>query len=161
MLKLISLSLLVLSLSVFAEGKKALDVTVNLTPAGSFQIQADKVKGKVEKKGDVYMAKKLWVKAKDLKTGIELRDDHMLKRIEADKHKNIIVSDVKAKGGKGIGKITIKGITKKIQFAYKVSGSKMLAKFSVSLADFQVKDLKYLGVGAKDKVEIAAIVPVK
>lgn len=160
MMKLLLLSLLAISLQAFADGK-ALDITVNLTPAGSFQVQADKVKGKVQKSGDVYMAKKLWVKASDLETGIELRDDHMRKRIEADKHKNIIVSDVKAKGGKGIGKITIKGITKKIGFVYKVSGSKMLAKFKLNLSDFKVKDLKYLGVGAKDEVLVSAEVAVK
>ncbi|MAZ47037.1 MAG: hypothetical protein CME65_00650 [Halobacteriovoraceae bacterium] len=160
MMKLLLLSLFTLSLQAFADGK-ALDITVNLTPAGSFQVQADKVKGKVQKSGDVYMAKKLWVKARDLETGIELRDDHMRKRIEADKHKNIIVSDVKAKGGKGIGKITIKGITKKIGFIYKVSGSKMLAKFKLNLSDFKVKDLKYLGVGAKDEVLVSAEVAVK
>ncbi len=159
-MKLLLLSLFTLSLQAFADGK-ALDITVNLTPAGSFQVQADKVKGKVQKSGDVYMAKKLWVKARDLETGIELRDDHMRKRIEADKHKNIIVSDVKAKGGKGIGKITIKGITKKIGFIYKVSGSKMLAKFKLNLSDFKVKDLKYLGVGAKDEVLVSAEVAVK
>ena len=159
-MKLLLLSLLAISLQAFADGK-ALDITVNLTPAGSFQVQADKVKGKVQKSGDVYMAKKLWVKASDLETGIELRDDHMRKRIEADKHKNIIVSDVKAKGGKGIGKITIKGITKKIGFVYKVSGSKMLAKFKLNLSDFKVKDLKYLGVGAKDEVLVSAEVAVK
>ena len=154
------LLLFVFALPALAE-KKALDVTINLTPAGSFQVQADKVKGKIKKSGDLYMAKKLWVKARDLETGIELRDDHMRKRIEADKHQNIIVSDVKAKGGKGIGKITIKGITKKIKFAYKVSGDKMLARFKLKLSDFKVKDLTYLGVGAKDDVLVQALVAIK
>lgn len=158
--KLIVTSLIVFSMSVFAK-KPALDVTVNLTPAGSFQVQADKVKGKVVKKGDTYTAKKLWVKAKNLYTGIELRDDHMLKRIDSKKHKNIIVSNVKAKGGKGVGKITIKGITKKISFKYKVSGKNMMAKFKLNLSDFKIQDLKYLGVGAKEMVEVVANVPVK
>lgn len=160
MKKLLCLCLLIMSFQVLADGK-ALDITINLTPAGSFQVQADKVKGKVQKAGDGYVAKKLWVKAKDLVTGIELRDDHMRKRIEADKHKNIIVSDVKAKGGKGIGKITIKGITKKIAFAYKVNGSKMLAKFKLNLSEFKVQDLKYLGVGAKDEILVKALVAIK
>ena len=160
MKNLLLVMLVMFSLSALAE-QKALDVTVNLTPAGSFQVQADKVKGSLKEAAGMYTAKKLWVKARDLETGIELRDDHMRKRIEADKHKNIIVSDVKAKGGKGVGKITIRGITKKIAFIYKVSGKKMLAKFKLNLSDFKVKDLKYLGVGAKDEVLVSALVPIK
>lgn len=151
---------LALSLSVFA-GDKAIDATVNLSPTGSFQVQADKIKGKLTKKGDGYVAKKLWVNAKKLETGIEVRDDHMKKRLNVKKHKNIVVSDIKAKGGKGIGKISINGITKKIKFNYTTSGKTLTAKFKVSLKQHQVKDLKYLGVGAKDIVEVVANVPIK
>ena len=158
--KLLLSFILTLSLAAWAK-KHALDITVNLTPAGSFQVQADKVKGKLTKKGDGYVAKKLFVKAAKLYTGIDLRDEHMLKRIESKKHKNIVVSNVIAKGGKGAGKITIKGITKKIKFTYKVSGKQMLAKFKLNLAEFKIKDLTYLGVGAKDIIKVAAIVPIK
>ena len=72
--------LLFSTLSIAAD--PAIDISVNLTPAGSFQITTPKIKGKVKKsKKGTFTAKKLTVKVKDLKTGIELRDDHMQKRI--------------------------------------------------------------------------------
>ena len=107
------------------------------------------------------MAKKLYVKVKDLKTGIDLRDDHLQKRLHPKKHSRIVVSNVKAKGGKGKAIIEMKGIKKPIKFTYDVSGKIFSAKFKVNLKQFKIKDLTYAGVGADEIVEIEANVPVK
>ncbi len=153
---------LALSFNVFA-ADKGINIDVSLSPAGSFQVKTDKVKGKLKEKKGMYQADRLYVKVKDLKTGIELRDDHMKKRIltKDPKSKKITVSKVKAKGGRGVGLIEIKGIKKKIKFTYKTSGKVMTASFKLNLDDFKIKDLKYMGVGAKNIVDVVANIPIK
>ena len=85
----------------------------------------------------------------------------MKKRLDPKKHPKILVTNVVAKGGKGRGKISIKGITKPIKFTYKVSGKILMAEFKVNLSQFKIKDLKYMGVGAKKIVDIQANIPIK
>jgi polyisoprenoid-binding protein YceI len=153
-------TLLLVSFSVFSAGK-GVDITVNLSPAGSFQIETPKVKGKIIKSGASYSAKKLYVKVKDLKTGIELRDKHMKKRLSPKKHPKIIVTSLKAKGGKGKAVIQIKGIKKPVSFTYEDSGKLFNATFKLNLEQFKIKDLSYMGVGAKKIVIIKANIPVK
>ncbi len=152
--------LLIMSFTAFGAGK-GVDVTVNLSPAGSFHVKTKKVKGKVIKSGNSYSAKKLYVKIKDLKTGIDLRDDHMKKRLSPKKHPKIIVTKLKAKAGTGKAVIEIKGIKKPIKFKYTTSAKMMNASFKINLADFKVKDLSYAGVGAEKVVTIKAVVPIK
>lgn len=153
-------ALLLVSFSVFSAGK-GVDVTVNLSPAGSFQVETKKVKGKITKSGDSFSAKKLYVKVKDLKTGIDLRDKHMKKRLNPKKYPKILVTSLKAKGGKGKAVIEIKGIKKPIKFNYSLAGKIFQAEFKVNLESFKIKDLKYMGVGAKKIVSIKANIPVK
>lgn len=150
--------LLMFSFVTFAVSK-GVNVTVELSPAGSFTAKSAKIKGKVSKKGDLYYAKKLYVNVKDLKTGIDLRDEHMQKRIKGSK---ITVTNMKAKGGKGIAMLEMNGKSKKITFKYKANQKQFMANFKLNVRqDYQLKDLKYLGVGAKDEVTIEAIVPIK
>lgn len=160
MKKIFLLAILTISLSALAAGK-GIDVTINLSPAGSFHVETKKVKGKVVKEGSTYRAKKLYVKIKDLKTGIELRDKHLKKRLLPKKYPKIIVTKLLAKNGSGKATIEIKGIKKRIKFAYKVSKKLFNADFKINLNDFKVKDLKYMGVGAKNMVAIKASIPVK
>ena len=152
---------LLLTLSTLGFSKRGVDVTVNLSPAGSFHVKSSKIRGKLLKKGNLYLGKKLSVRVNDLKTGIDLRDDHMKKRLDPKKHPSIIVTNVKAKGGKGVGKITIKGITKPFRFVYKLSGKIMESRFKLDLDQFKVKDLNYMGVGAKNIVNVSANIPVR
>jgi hypothetical protein len=153
---------MILSVSTTLAAKDPIvDITVTLSPAGSFQITTSKVKGKLKKKGNVYKASKLSVKVKDLETGIELRDEHTRKRIMTKKHKKIIVTDIIAKDGKGKGKIEIKGIKKSFKFMYSISKKTMNAKFKLNLSHFKIKDLSYMGVGAKKIINLKIKMPIK
>ena len=152
--------LLVFSMSAMA-ASKGIDVTVNLSPAGSFHITSKKIKGKLKAKGKGYIGKEISIKVKSFKTGIDLRDEHTKKRLSPKKHPKIIVTKVTAKGGKGKGVIKIKGTKKPFKFTYSVKGKLMMAEFKLNLKHFKLKDLTYLGVGAKDMVEIKANIPIK
>ena len=151
---------LLAALSFPAFGAKGVIVSVDV-PGMSFQAKTSKVKGKVIKSGDTYKAEDISVKVKSLKTEMDLRDDHLRDKLEYKKHSKITVTKGIAKGGKGKAIIEIKGIKKSVNFAYKESGGLFIAKFSLSLKDFGITGISYMGLGVKDKVVVEASVPIK
>ncbi len=144
----------------YAESK-GITVDVSLSPAGSFQIKSTKVRGNVTKAGGKISGKDINVSVKSLKTGIELRDEHMHKRLDPKNHKKIIIEQAIGAKGNGVAIINIKGIRKKIKFTYKEMGSMVKANFKLSLKDYKISDLRYMGVGVEDEISVTALVPLK
>lgn len=158
-MKLLIFSLLFsFSAAMYAKGIK---IKVNLSPAGSFDIETKKIKGKAVRQGGGFVANKVYVKTKDLKTGLDLRDNHLHDKLEKEKYSKIEILDGKAKGGKGVAVIKVKNIKKKIGFTYKENGGDLVITFPISLKDFNFSGINYAGVGVKDKVMISAEVPIK
>lgn len=131
-------------------------VDVELSPTGSFEIKG-KVHGSVQK-GETLMAKNLKFVVRSLETGIELRDKHTKEKLESS-----YVEVPKAVGQNGQGKayIVVKGVRKKIPFSYEERGSSVLANFDLSLSDFGIEGIRYMGVGVQDKVSVRANLPLK
>tara|TARA_B100000925_G_C21960083_1_gene452984 strand:- start:335 stop:814 length:480 start_codon:yes stop_codon:yes gene_type:complete len=129
-----------------------ISIHISLSPVGSFKITSEnlKIKG-LKKEGDLITAKKISTKKADLKTGIDLRDEHMKKRI---KERTISVKNISAKNGKGSGEISINKIKKKISFNYNESDGKTKADFKLNLEEFGIKDINYLGVGVNNNVDV-------
>jgi polyisoprenoid-binding protein YceI len=136
-------------------------VDVTLSPAGSFKGKTSDVKGFVTKKGDEVAAQNIVVNLKSLKTGIELRDKHTQKHLETEKFPEAVLLSAKGKGGKGIGKIRIRGIEKDIAGTYKINGNELEAEFKLNLADFNITNVKYMGAGVENEVVLHVAVPVK
>lgn len=136
-------------------------VDVVLNPMGDFKGKTSDVKGFAIVKGDEVSASNIVVNLKNLKTGVELRDKHTQKNLQTDKHPEAILISAQGKGGKGTGKIKIKGIEKDIAGTYKVDGKNLIAKFKLNLPDFEIKDINYMGVGVEDEVTIEVRVPVQ
>jgi len=136
-------------------------VDVTLSPAGSFKGKTADVKGFATKKGDEVSAKNIVVNLKSLKTGVELRDKHTLKHLETDKFPEAVLVSATGKGGKGTGKIRIRGIEKDISGTYKIEGGDLIAEFKLSLPDFKITNINYMGAGVDDDVVLHVAVPVK
>ena len=88
-MKIIFLSIILFgSLNTMASTKN-LSIKVALSPAGSFTITSNKIKGKVyiDSNGNL-IAKNIKIPVKTLKTGIELRDNHLKKKLGYEKDKN-------------------------------------------------------------------------
>ncbi|AFY02147.1 YceI family protein [Bdellovibrio bacteriovorus] len=136
-----------------------LDVVLN--PMGDFKGKTSDVKGQAVVSGDEVSAENIVVNLKTLKTGVELRDKHTQKHLETEKFPEAILLSAKGKGGKGTGKIKIRGIEKDISGVYKVEGKTLKAKFKLKLSDFGIEDINYMGVGVEDEVTLAVTVPVK
>ena len=147
------------SISVFAQTGATVDV--KLSPAGSFKAETTKVKGFAQKKGDTITAENVEVDIVSLKTGVDLRDQHLKKRLEVEKHPTAKLIKAEGKGGKGKATVEVKGVKKEVTGTYKIVGSNLEAKFPMSLASLDVKDVKYMGVGAKDEVIVTVTIPIK
>ena len=162
-MKLLMKIFLILSLtfSLQAKPKKGVTINVTLNPAGSFQIKG-RIKGNVSKKGDMYVADKLVTKVSSFKTGIDLRDDHTKKKMLFKKFPTVEVTNVKAKNNQGIAKIKIMNKVKPIKFKYKDIDAKYAqAQFVISLKEFGIGGINYMGVGVEDTVKINAVVKKK
>lgn len=153
-------SLLFLGLA-FAE--TGVTVDCKISPTGSFQAKTKDVKGGVTFRNNEIVADKITVDLKSLTTGMGLRDDHMKKKyLEVDKNPEAVLIFGKGKGGKGEGKIKIRGVEKDIKGTYKLISDKELeATFDLSLADFKISGIRYMGMGVKDTVKVTVNVPVK
>jgi hypothetical protein len=154
------LSLIFLSSSL-AVAQSAI-VDISLTPAGSFKVKSTDVRGFAQQlAGDSVEAKNILVGLKNLQTGISLRDTHTKRHLEVDKYPDAVLVAAKGKGGKGVGTIKIKGIQKKITGTYKIEGGKLIATFPLKLSEFNINDVKYMGVGVDDDLKLVVTVPLK
>ncbi|MGZ3772166.1 MAG: YceI family protein [Pseudobdellovibrionaceae bacterium] len=146
------------SLNLFAQ---TVSVDVVLNPMGDFKAKTSDIKGEATVKGDEVTAKNVIVNLTNLKSGVELRDKHTQKYLDTKTFPEAVLVSATGKAGKGKGKIKIKGIEKDIDGTYKVEGKTLKADFKVTLSDFGIKDINYMGVGVEDQVTIHVAVPVK
>jgi polyisoprenoid-binding protein YceI len=139
-----------------------LTVKMILSPAGSIEARTQKVRGEILKTGDKYAASSLWVKIDDLKTGIDLRDDHFHKHLNFENFPKITFTNVVASAGVGSGTLTVNGISNKVDFTFKSSGEKKVeALMKIKASTFKLKEAKYLEIGVDDEVEVLAVMDVK
>ena len=148
---LVASCMLFISASVFAQ--KA-TVFVELTPAGSFQAVSSKVKGNLVDKGGSFSTDKISVNVESFKTGIDLRDEHFWKHLQASKKpaaSKVTLYNLKASGGKATGELEVNGVKKPVNITYKVDGTNVNAKFAVKASQFALPKAEYLGVGDFNK----------
>ena len=144
---------------------KNLSIEVALSPAGSFTITSKKIKGKayIDTKGQL-TAKNIKVPVKTLKTGIELRDSHLKKKLgyEADKKAMLLLIEAKGSNGKGRAKFKVLNKEQKVDFTYKKLTEKSgEANFSLKLDSFGISGISYMGVGVENIVNVKVTLPFK
>jgi polyisoprenoid-binding protein YceI len=154
-----ALCLLFISLSTFAENK--ITVSVELSPAGSFQAVSQKAKGNIIKTGDKFTADKISVSIESFKTGIDLRDEHTWKHMNSTKHPKATLSDLKGEAGKATATLEVNGVKKPVAITYTIVGQDVNAKFTVKASSFAMAKAEYLGVGVNDDIKVEAILPFK
>ncbi|MFM6928714.1 MAG: YceI family protein [Bdellovibrio sp.] len=152
---------LILTLGVSSAFAQSVVMDVTLNPMGDFKAKTTQVKGEAIVKGDEVSAQNIVVNLTSLKTGVELRDKHTQKHLETSKFPEAVLVSATGKGGKGVGKIKIRGIEKEISGTYKVEGKVLKADFAVKMSDFGIQDINYMGVGVEDTVTLHVAVPVK
>jgi Flp pilus assembly protein CpaB len=152
--------LIVLSLFSSLTWAQSVKVLVSLSPAGSFEAVSGEVRGKVQKDGAGFKAANIFVAVKSLKTQLDLRDEHLHKKLEADKYPRVLVKKAIAKDGKGVALMQIMSKEIKVPFTYKESGDKVSLEMKLPLKDLQLTGISYMGIGVKEVVVITADLPV-
>lgn len=138
----------------------SVEINVSLSPAGKFTATTEKVTGQAVRNGDGFVAKNVKVDVVSLKTGIALRDDHLKKRLLSDKFPAATLVKAEGKGGKGTGLLSIKGKKLKVNGTYEVKGNDIVATFPINLPDLGIEDVRYMGVGVKDTVNVSVNLPI-
>lgn len=137
-------------------GEVKLDV--QLSPAGSFETKGAVAGQLTKSKGKLVGTFKVPVKS--LKTGIELRDSHLQKRLMPEKHPNIL-GKVQISGSTLKGIIKAKGITQKFSGKCETGATSATCEFKLSLKSFKIEDISYMGVGVVDELGVEVTVPIK
>ncbi|MBX3017210.1 MAG: YceI family protein [Bdellovibrionaceae bacterium] len=141
---------------------QSVEVDLKISPAGSFQAKTSKISGKAKKEGSKIVANGVKVDLASLSTGIKLRDEHMKdKYLEVAKHPQAELTVGACEGGSGKGKLKIRGIEKDVSGKCAVRGKNVFAEFEISLADFKIEGIRYMGAGVKDKATVKALVPIE
>lgn len=137
-------------------------VKLSLSPAGQFEAKTDKIEGDVVYQSGKVLAQNVRVPLETLKTGIDLRDEHMKEKyLEVKKYPYAILVMGEGSNGQGKGEIEIRNIRKPISGTYKIQGKMIEAQFNLKLSDFGIKGIRYMGVGVKDEATVIVKMPVK
>jgi polyisoprenoid-binding protein YceI len=159
---LISSTLIVLLAASTAHARNGkLTVDVTLSPAGSFKVETLQVEGYAIKKNGGIEAKNVKIDLRNIQTGIGLRDKHTKERLLVTKYPQAKLISATGKNGKGQAVIEIKGRPQKVEGTYTVSGDTVKAQFPLKLADLQINNVRYMGVGVKDTVLVNIVLPLK
>lgn len=135
-----------------------LEIAISLSPAGSFVAKSEQVKvdGELQVSAQGFTAKNISMPIGSLKTGIELRDDHMKKKyFEMGQFPKANLVEGQGAGGRFQGKLEVHGVLHPISGTYQASGKVLEAKFKCKLSDFKIKEAKYMGVGVDDEVTVS------
>ncbi|MFO0671607.1 MAG: YceI family protein [Polyangiaceae bacterium] len=102
-----------------------------------------------------------------IKTGIDLRDEHMKKHLEAETYPTAVLTVPRAAlkfpaggaaSGDAQGSVQIHGQTKTVSFHYdadkKGGAIGVRGSMNVAMSDFGIKTPKYLGVGVSNDVAV-------
>lgn len=137
-------------------------LAVQLKPVGSFVAETNEVTGFATRKGSEFQASKVTLKIDSLKSGIELRDEHMINDyFEAKKFPFAEVVGARAANGKFKARMKMRGIERPISGRYTVSGNQLEASFKSKLSDWKIKKASYMGVGVVDQVAVTVLIPIK
>ncbi len=135
---------------------------VVLSPAGSFKADLDKVTGYAYKTADGgYEATEVTVDLNSISTGVGLRDKHTKEHLMVEKYPTAKLVSASGKNGTGKAIIDIKGKKQPVEGTYKVEGNMFSAEFPMLLTDLDIKSVRYMGVGVKDKILVHVNLPIK
>ena len=136
-------------------------ISVSLSPAGDFVAETENVIGNaVLGDNGVVEASNIRVDVKSLKSGISLRDNHMInKYLEAAKYPEVILKIGKGSANKGEAILVIKGKEGKVSGTYATNSQFLKAEFKIKLSDFGITDINYKGIGVEDEIKVVAVVP--
>lgn len=136
-------------------------VDVKLTPAGSFQAVTEEIQGDIFKKEEKVISKKITIPINSLKTGIDLRDEHLWKHVNYSKHQFAILTELIGQNGHATAMLEVAGIKRPIKISYQEKKDQLIGQFKISASEFKLPRAEYLGIGVEDEVVAEVTMPFK
>lgn len=152
-MKLILLLIFItISGNVFAKNK--LSILVTLSPAGQFEANSEKIKGHLIKEKDSFKADLISLKLKTLKTGIDLRDEHLWEYLKTKSYPKAVLRNLTGASGKASANLEVNGVKKDVQMTYTEEKNLVHAVLNLKASEFNLPPKSYFGVGVEDQVQI-------
>ena len=146
---------------VFAEAP-SFTVDITLSPAGSFKGTSAEVTGFAEKTASgSLVAENIVIDLRNLTTGVGLRDKHTKEHLQVEKYPQAKLIKATGSGGKGTAEINVRGKTVTVSGTYTETANSLHATFDMKLSDLEITNVRYMGIGVKDKATINIIVPLQ
>ena len=138
----------------------SIEVAITMNPAGSFKAKTKAVKGSATKTETGFIAKDITVNLTTLETGVGLRDKHAKDKLNVKEHPQAKLIKAQGKNGKGLALIELKGKKIKAKGTYKIKGNQLTCKFKMKLSELDINNIRYMGIGVQDEVEVTVVIPV-
>ncbi len=89
------------------------------------------------------------VKIKDLKTGIEMRDDHLFEALKVSGSPDLllVLKEWEVKSGPISADFTLNGVTRRVDWKAKVDGNKIIVFGKIDYTEFKLDQAKYKKAG--------------
>jgi hypothetical protein len=140
---------------------QSVSLRIGLSPLGSFVAESKIVNAVVKKNGDTLKLESAEFSLDSLKSGVELRDEHMKKKyFETEEFPLAKIKNAEGSGGTFRAELELRGVRKEIKGTYTISGEQLIASFSTKMSDFKIPKASYMGIGAKDEVKIECQLPI-
>lgn len=150
---------LLFSLNAFA-GPSA-SIELQMRPGSPFTAKTESVQGSAKRVGNTLTADRISLTVSSLRTGKEVRDEHMInKYFEATRFPDAVMTGVRGENGKFTGKLKVHGVEQPVSGTYKDLKTEVEGKFPCSIKSFGIKDPRFLSVGVADQVEVTVRVPI-
>lgn len=127
-------------------------IIAKLIPGGTIELESDKLLGQLIYNKTTYYARKLFIDVRTLKSGIELRDQHLHKYLINNGSPVIYFEDVKIdrKTLKGQGFLKINDVKKLIRFNVQKKKKYFFTTFNINKVDFKLPIASYMGITSVD-----------
>lgn len=132
----------------------------HLRPAGRIRFENTDVQGTVWKQGARLFSDSLVLRVAGFKSGIDLRDQHLQRWLEAQKFPEIRLTQLEGSEGKAKSKIKLKGVEAPLDWTYESESASdeakdtILARASLDVKAFQLEPPQFLGIRADAQVLI-------
>ena len=127
-------------------------IIAKLIPGGTIELESDKLLGQLIYNKTTYYSRKLFIDVKTLKSGIELRDQHLHKYLINNGSPVVYLEDVKIdkKSLKGQGLLKLNNVKKLIKFKVQRKKKYLFTSFNINKVDFKLPIARYMGITSVD-----------
>ncbi|MBS1984536.1 MAG: YceI family protein [Bdellovibrionales bacterium] len=137
------------------------ELTLQTYPVGYFVARSDYLQGTARAQGDTYLVENVRLKVANLRTGISLRDYHLVTNyLEAEKYPEASLRDFVAEQGRFKATLNVHGVDQPVSGTYRVRGFQLEATVNLKISDFKIQSPSFHGASVDDDVRLLVLLPI-